>query len=76
MRYTPSHKPLHDDLIDSLAFHVKLISKGYRKVENTIPENSVAEIIEADRKEHNRLQRLLPRRYREFYPPLFLKEKE
>jgi len=71
MQRTADHEPLHDDLLDSLAYHVRLIRRGYGEAEKKIPENSIAEYIEEERIRMNRVQHLLPRKYRRYYEPVF-----
>ena len=71
MKYTHSHRPLHDDLVDALSYQVQLARKGYGKADEKPEENTMMAIIEAERQRMNLTQRRLPRRYRKYYEPVF-----
>lgn len=66
MQRTADHEPLHDDLLDSLAYHIKLIRRGYGEAQKKIPENTIAHIIKQEEERMNAVQHLLPRKYRRF----------
>jgi len=71
VRYTHSHRPIHDDLVDSLSLHVQLSRKGQGDAEDGLKEGSIASIIETERVRMNSLQGRLPRKYRHYYEPVF-----
>lgn len=71
VRYTHSHRPLHDDLVDSLSYHVQLARRGEGDEKEGLKENSIAAIIEQERQRMNFDERRLPRKYRKFYEPIF-----
>src|SRR3990167_10662300 len=68
LQYTPSHRPLHDDILDSLAYHIKLIRVGGIILEKNIPHNSPAYIIDKINRSLLSSQNGLPLRYRRFKP--------
>lgn len=67
LQYTESHKPMHDDLLDSLAFHVSLSRQGGGSVKVKPPENSIQGFYEREIANMNRLQSRVPRRFRKQY---------
>lgn len=71
LQYTQEHRPIHDDLLDSLAYHIKLIQRGDGAPIEQYPENSIMGILEKERQLHNQAQRCLPRKYRRLWEPAF-----
>jgi predicted phage terminase large subunit-like protein len=71
MQYTHDHKPLHDDLIDSLSYHTQLIQKGSSAPEDKPAEDTIAYIMEQQREHLMKIERMKPRMYRRFYEPIF-----
>jgi len=66
MQITPNHWPEHDDLIDSLAFNLNLVRPG-GSVERKVraPQYSAAWLEEQAYEEMLRLNKHVPRRYRQ-----------
>jgi predicted phage terminase large subunit-like protein len=74
MQYTQNHRPMHDDLIDALSYHIKLIQRGTGEAKEELPEDTIASIINRDVNEYNRMQRRKPLRFREYLQPVFMGE--
>ena len=71
LQYTQSHRPIHDDLLDSLAYHTKLIRRGDGGGVDALPENCIMSILERQRQESMQSQRNLPRALRRYPEPIF-----
>lgn len=72
LQWTASHKPPHDDLIDSLAFHVQLVRRGHGDKKDLPKEDSIAAWVNRDIERYNRMQRRIPKRYRQVFQPIEL----
>ena len=62
--FTPNHRPLHDDLIDALAYQVKLIRPGGTVSHNRIVPYSYDWIEKKEQEKSAKIERMLPLKYR------------
>ena len=69
---TPSHLPLHDDAVDSLAYHVKLIRPGESMRTYNPKPGTVEFIVKKINEDIFRQNRLLPRQFRRKIEPVSL----
>lgn len=70
LQYTETHKPVHDDLLDSLSYHISLIRKGDAVADETPPEGTFLSILNESRMQMNRLQKRLPLKHRRYLEPI------
>lgn len=70
LQWTDTHKPTHDDLLDSLSYHVKIIRAGQGEAGKPVPQDSILDIINRDRERYNTMQRRVPRRFRQYLEPV------
>jgi hypothetical protein len=66
LQVTGDHMPEPNDLIDALSWQIELVQKGGRQEQAGPPKNSPAWLEQGWVEEHNKLQRRLPRRYRQY----------
>jgi predicted phage terminase large subunit-like protein len=71
LEYTQAHRPIHDDLLDSLAYHTKLIRRGDEDISQQIPQNSIRAVFERDRQKIIARVKMLPRPLRRYPEPMF-----
>ena len=68
--YTANHQPIHDDVLDSLAYQVRLCRKGQGLLVEKPPENSIMQIVNDETNKMNRAQKSLPLKYRNYLQPV------
>ncbi len=71
LHYTPSHRPAHEDELDSLSMHPQIQQRGERRTqEPELPWSSAAWFEQRQRQQMIESQRRKPRWARESIPPL------
>lgn len=64
MQYTESHRPQFDDILDSVAWQLRIIRPGGRNIRKDLPRNSIAYIIKKEQDKYLENNRRLPLKYR------------
>jgi predicted phage terminase large subunit-like protein len=72
LQYTVNHRPMHDDALDSLAYHIKLLRPGLKNDTEKFPKDSIAAILKRDYDKQVEHLNRLPRKYRPKIQPFFL----
>lgn len=72
IQYTTNHRPLHDDILDALAWQIPVIRPGQKIMKNSLPQNSLAYIIKLDYDSQMAANKQLPLKYRRYDEPYIL----